>query len=140
MTYLEFYLKAKTQFFLHSPFIYTLYQKVLFAPLSKSRRKELGINNREEELIYKISDYLQPQHLFTINIETQVAENHPWNNQEPQPHDIIFVNHPHGTSENQKLWNTLCQHPAATATIDTYHAGIILFDPKLSKQHYLLRP
>lgn len=140
MTYLEFYLRAKTPFFLHSPFMFALHQKVLFAPLNKNRRRELDIHSREEELLYKLSDYLHPQNIYTIDIETPVAATQPWNNQEPQPHDIIFVNHPHRTSASGKQWSTLCQHPDATATIDTFHAGIILFDKKLSKQHFLLRP
>ena len=111
MNYVTFLLRAHTDFNLHSPFLYRLYREVLFAPLPRRRRKELGLRSRQEELRYKLDDALGPD-------------------------AYLLMPHPH---RDEARWKALCAHPKATATLDLYHSGIVLFNPHLSKQHILLR-
>ena len=111
MTRLWFLLKAQTQYGLHSPYLYRLYREVLFATLTKRQRRALGLRTRSEATLYKLSHSLPAD-------------------------SFLFMERPHS---NEAQWRQFCQHPQATATIDLYHSGIVLLNPHLSKQHYLLR-
>ena len=35
-------------------------------------------------------------------------------------------------------WNTIIHDPRASVTFDLYYCGIVLFDPKRTKQHYII--
>lgn len=146
MNRLQFFLKAKTKFNLHSPFVFDLYREVLFAPLAKERKRELAILDKSQELIYKLANHLQPQHLFVDNLDERVVELvkkasprtlvEEWKGQTPSGSDIFVLAHPH---KREQLWQRLQEQPLATATIDLFHTGILLFNPKLHKQYFLLR-
>ncbi|MCQ2300547.1 MAG: hypothetical protein MJZ81_10540 [Bacteroidales bacterium] len=146
MNRLQFFLKAKTKFNLHSPFVFDLYREVLFAPLAKERRRELAIADKRQELIYKLANHLQPQHLFLAHMDDHMVELvrkasphtvvEEWTGQTPSPSDIVLLSHPH---RSEQLWQRLQAIPHATATLDLFHTGILLFNQKLHKQYFLLR-
>lgn len=146
MNRLQFFLKAKTKFNLHSPFVFDLYREVLFAPLAKERRRELAIADKRQELIYKLANHLQPQHLFLAHMDGRMAELvhkasphtivEEWTGQTPSPSDLLLLLHPH---RNEQLWQHLKETPHATAILDLFHTGILLFNKKLHKQYFLLR-
>lgn len=153
MNRFQFFLKAKTQYNLHSPFVFHLYREVLFAPLDKVRRKELGIERSDlyGELLYKLTNHLRPDTLFLPSEDPKAATIV----QKASPKTItttlatlpssssraslIIFPHPHTSHDTEEQWHQICQTDKSTASIDLYYAGIVLFDPKLSKQHFLLR-
>lgn len=149
MNRVGFILKAKTQYNLHSPFVFNLYRKVLFARLGRRRRVLLGIENRFEETVYKMSNHLRPHALFVIThddkIKRIVGHAAPetklmaWGQQPITPNDILLVPFPHRNRAREEQWKQCCALAEATTTIDLYHTGIVLFDKKLSKQHLVLR-
>lgn len=111
MSYLHFLLHATTAYGLHSPYLYRLYHEVLFAPIPRRRRRELGLHSRQATLRYKLEHSL-PRGSYQL------------------------MEHPH---RHEAQWEALCLQEGATACLDLYHSGLILFNPKLSKQHILLR-
>lgn len=158
MNRLQFFLHAKTQYNLHSPFVFDFYRQVLFAPLSRPECKRLGLSCHDHyhTLTYKLVNYLRPERLYIpyddattrrcankAHAETCVEVLSP--TLDPQafetfsPNDIILFPSPHDTQSQEMLWESLYHHPAATATIDLYYAGIIFFRHTLSRQHFLLR-
>ncbi len=38
-----------------------------------------------------------------------------------------------------EAWTTLCAHPKVTISMDLYRLGIVFFNKKISKQHYVLK-
>ena len=104
-------MKATSAYGLHSPYLYRLYREVLFARMPRRQRQHLGLRTKQDELLYKLNRSLPPE-------------------------SFVFMYHPHRQEER---WQRLCAMPHATACIDLYHSGIVLFNPKLSKQHILLR-
>lgn len=147
MNRIEFFLRAKTQYNLHSPFVFNLYREVLFASLAKTTRNSLGITSKHQETLYKVVNHLQPQALYLTHDENkslaQQASVHTdvelWKEQTTRGNDMIVVAFPHRNGASEKQWNSLQQMENATAILDLYHTGIILFNPKLSKQLFLLR-
>lgn len=111
MTRLQFILRAQTAYHLQSPYLYRLYNEVLFARIPRRRRQALGLRTKSEALHYKLRNAL-PDGSF------------------------LFLSHPH---RQEARWQEMQQEPRATVTLDLYHSGIVLLNPKLQKQHLLLR-
>lgn len=43
------------------------------------------------------------------------------------------------SAEMKRAWLHICEHKSTTASIDLFFMGIIFINPKLSKQHFILR-
>lgn len=216
MNRLQFFLKATTQYGIHSPFVYRLYSEVLFAPMEKSLLRQLAIDSTDlhHQLIYKLVNKLQPEAIYLLDPDAQAQAlvkeanrttalriwekgdsqtiglgsktlngnsplcskdenstskqatsslptdnylattsqpsepNRPKTQNPPQKPSsseladatpFLVIPHPHKSDFDEFRWNTLRRLNEATATIDLYHSGIIFFNQKLSKQHFLLQ-
>lgn len=164
MNYLSYLLKAKTRYNLHSPYLFSFYNEIIaskinrdiiFPPLDKG-----------EQIIYKIINTFQPQHIFISkdipterikNIATKASEktpnysclhtidcaiiNHEWD--EIKKHiclnSIIIQYHPHADIRAGKTLEALKSDPEITVTMDIYHIVIALSQPNLHKQNFILR-
>jgi len=52
---------------------------------------------------------------------------------------IVFFNNIRETEETLALWESFCQHPKATVSINLYDKGIICFRPEQEKEHFTIR-
>lgn len=52
---------------------------------------------------------------------------------------IIYFNNIRDTEETLTLWESFCQHPKATVSINLYDKGIICFRPEQEKEHFNIR-
>lgn len=52
---------------------------------------------------------------------------------------VIIIDGIHRTPQDLEQWNKAAACPKATITYDLYSAGIMLFDSKRYKQHYMLK-
>lgn len=52
---------------------------------------------------------------------------------------IIFFNNIRESEETLTLWESFCEHPKATISINLYDKGIICFRPEQKKEHFTIR-
>lgn len=120
MNRLQHFLHAKTQFNLHSPFVYGLYTEVLFSRAPGAPR------GRYESTVWRLEQRygIQAQRLDgSATLHAPEA-------------DFLVVNHPH---RDEARWQDIVENPRYQATIDLFSVGIAVTNPHLSKQHFILR-
>lgn len=52
---------------------------------------------------------------------------------------IIFFNNIRESGDTLALWESFCQHPKVTVSINLYDKGIICFRPEQEKEHFTIR-
>lgn len=116
MNRLQHFLRAKTQFNLHSPFVYRLYTEVLF-----SRAPHRGCR-RYDDVVWRLAHHYG----VPCNEGRLVTPDG----------DFVVVNRPH---RNEPQWQAIVADPQWQVTIDLFDSGIAIANPHLSKQHFILR-
>ena len=120
MNRLQHFLRAKTQFNLHSPFVYGLYTEVLFS------RAEGAPHGRFAEVVWRLERRYSvhaDRSSDTTTLDTTDGR-------------FLVVDHPH---RNEERWQSIITDPQWQATIDLFSVGIAVANPHLSKQHFILR-
>lgn len=56
-----------------------------------------------------------------------------------QPNGILAVADIHWSREMDQAWEKIKSNPRVQVSIDFYECGILIFDPKLTKSHYILK-
>lgn len=120
MNRLEHLFRAKTQFSLHSPFVYRLYTEVLCS------RAEEAPKGRFEEVVWRLERYYG----VPASRGDGVAELH-----SPEA-SFLVVDHPHRV---EGRWQALVDSPEWQVTLDLFSVGLAVANPHLSKQHFILR-
>ena len=116
-SYLRYIMRRKNAFHLHSPFVYTLYTKVIRGG-DDDAMCELGIRNRVEVPVGQLLDHYLSDH----------AE------------DTVFVARDlHDNQNNEAAWDTICRHPDVTLTIDLFREGWVFYREGMEKQDFVLR-
>ncbi|UYZ63375.1 O-methyltransferase [Hymenobacter weizhouensis] len=54
-------------------------------------------------------------------------------------HSLFVLDDIHWSSEMERAWRTIRQHPDVTLTIDLFYVGLVFFRRNLPKQHFTLR-
>lgn len=115
MNRLYHFLHAKTQYGLHSPFVYRLYTECLFSRAG-------GYGRHYADVVWRLEHYYGARFreglLHTSDGVFQVVE---W------PH------------RDEAAWRAVVNDPRWQATIDLFTVGIAVANPRLTKQHFLLR-
>ena len=120
MNRLQHFLHAKTQFNLHSPFVYGLYTEVLFS------RAEGCPKGRFEATVWRLERHygvVAERGDATAELHTAEA-------------DFLVVDHPH---RDEQHWEKLMVESCYQVTIDLFDVGIAVCNSHLSKQHFILR-
>ena len=145
MTRLYYWLHAQTQYSIHSPFLFDMYREVLFARLTPEERRRHGIprHDRYRELIYKCCNHYHmevasPQPgahggtllLTHLNINTLTHSN---------TLSILLLSRPHATPAAEQQWEKLKADPDYQVSIDLYDVALLIRNPHLHRQHFLLR-
>lgn len=130
MNRIAYLLKAKTQYNIHSPFVFELYNNVLATKLSPKVQQEMGTLTLYKELTYKL------QHYYHTDCQPLSESQNLLTQQNGNMH-MLVVAKPHKDTCSEKEWEFLkSQWPVS---IDLYDIGLLVNNPKLHPQHFLLR-
>ena len=127
MNRIEHFLRAKTQYNLHSPLVYRLYTEVLFSRCS-------GRGRSFEDVVWRLEEYYGLPHspLSTLHSPLSTLLS-PLSTPDGV---MLVVDHPHG---NECAWMAMVASADWQVTLDLYTCGIAIASPRLTKQHFLLR-
>ena len=122
MNRLSHLLRAKTQFSLHSPFVYRLYTEVLCSRCP-------GHGRSAADVLWRLEEYYGLPHS---------ANTLPTTHYQLPTIDGLFlvVDHPH---RDEGRWKKLVDSPEWQVTLDLFTVGVAVANPHLSRQHFILR-
>ena len=112
------FLRAKTQYNLHSPFVYRLYTEVLFSHCP-------GRGRSSADVVWRLEEYYGLPHskLHTPNSKLQT------------PDGLFLI-----VADTRSVeWDAVVASADWQVTLDLYSCGVAVSSPRLSKQHFLLR-
>ncbi len=122
MNRLRHFLLAKTQYGLHSPFVYRLYTEVLFSRCPDGAPQGRGY----EAILWRLErHYGVPAGRFGGYATLGTPDG-----------DFLVVDHPH---REESRWQDIIDSAHYQVTIDLFSTGIAIANPRLSRQHFLLR-
>ena len=138
MNPLQYWIRAQTQYRVHSPFVFDMYRKVLFAQLSKDLSKKVAEEHttgcrRYHELVYKLTDHYHLRQVCYDDDEA-VLEGDPLTFG-----SLKVVSRPHGNRQRELRWEAQCGNTKYNVSIDLFDVGLLMNHPKLHKQHFLLK-
>lgn len=146
--FIEYQWKAKTKYYLHSPFIFQFYLNVLEGEVP------FDVEDKYETLLYRLKTY------FNVKNVLQLKKNDSAQTENFSFYDLIICegnfNTEHLSTMNEnsifilkniyedearsKMWNELKQHPSVTLTIDVFQLGICFFRKEnFAKDDFILR-
>ena len=117
MNRLQYLLRAKTQFSLHSPFVYRLYTEVLTSHCP-------GHGRSATDILWRLEEYYGFPH-STSHIPLSTPDG-----------VFLVIDCPH---RDEKHWRELIDNPQWQVTLDLFTVGIAVANPRLYKQHFILR-
>ena len=122
MNRLQYLLRAKTQFSLHSPFVYKLYTEVLCSHCP-------GHGRSAADVLWRLEEYYGLPHpsdvLPTTNYQLHTVDG-----------DYLVVDHPH---RDERRWQEVMDDTRWQVTLDLFTVGVAVANPHLSRQHFILR-
>ena len=118
MNRISHFLRAKTQYNLHSPFIYRLYTEALFSHCS-------GRGRSYEDIVWRLEEYYGLPHSPLSTLNTQLTT--------PDGTFLVIAD------TDSPEWAAAVASPDWHVTLDLYHCGVAVASQRLSKQHFLLR-
>lgn len=164
MNRLAYWITAQTEYHLHSPMVFNLYGSVLFAPLDSDTRRALQLPRRHRQfyaLAYKLADHFEVTAAATNRGEDAVLRRclalarpdapllvQPTGGEEllefvsmrdGRQHEVCLVCAPHADRAAEQRWEQWLSRERYRVSIDLFDAAVLLSDPHLSRQHFLLR-
>lgn len=132
MNRFQYWLHARTRYNLHSPFLFDLYDRVLVARLEGKRGAVPRRDRRYRDMVYKLSDYCSLKTVeatddTTTLVGTQAVKK------------AVVVCRPHQSKQAEAQWRQLCADTDYNIAIDMFDVGIVLHNPHLLPQQFLLR-
>lgn len=122
MNRLQHFLRSKTQYNLHSPFVYTLYTEVLFSRPPANAPRGRGY----EAVLWRL------EHHYGV----KSSRNRSSAMLRCSDGEFLVVDHPH---RDEASWREVVYSARYHVTIDLFSVGIAIVNPRLSRQHFLLR-
>ena len=142
MNRLEYWIKAQTQYRVHSPFVFEMYRKVLFSRVDEKAfaafvaqlPSEQGSDPRDRrymETVYKMQDYYGLR-MLCFDMDEAVMEG------ERLP-NVKVVCRPHRYRARELRWLAQQGNAKYNVSIDLYNVGVLFFNPKMHRQQFVLR-
>lgn len=122
MNRLQHFLRAQTQYGLHSPFVYRLYTEVLFSRAG-------GRGRSFADVVWRLEEYYGLPHPDALLNTRQLTL-------DTRDGLFLVVDRPH---RDEASWQSLCNDGSYQVTLDLYDVGIAVSSPRLSRQHFVLR-
>lgn len=120
MNRISHFLRAKTQYNLHSPLVFRLYTEALFS-------RAPGRGRSFEDVVWRLEQY------YGLTHSRLSAPHAPLSTPDGE---MLVVDRPH---RDETSWQALCADPRYQVTLDLYRCGICIANPRLSRQHFILR-
>ena len=147
MNRIGYWILAQTQYRVHSPFVFDMYRKVLFAELDRATRSAVlaagqeacggaAVRRRDRcyhELVYKLRDHYGLR-VVCYDGDEAVLEGDP-----ASFGSLKVVCRPHRCRARELRWQSQQGNAKYNVSIDLYDAGILLSHPRLHPQHFLLK-
>ena len=114
MNRISHFLRAKTQYNLHSPFVYRLYTEVLFS-------HGPGRGRHYADVVWRLEEYYGLPHSSHLTFSTPDG-------------DFLVV-----ADTRSSEWDAVVASKDWQVTLDLYSCGVAVRSQRLSKQHFLLR-
>ena len=139
ISYLRYRRKAQGKYHLHSPLVYSLYEKVLepatsFRPKSRNLMHLKGgdfsiplRSSRNDELFY---DVLDEKLKSFINDNPLIFKDED---------AVMIVKGIHHGRKNEKDWESLIGWENVRLSIDCWKFGMVFIMDRLKKEHYILK-
>ena len=132
MNRISHFLRAKTQYNLHSPFVYRLYTEVLFSRCP-------GRGRHYADVVWRLEEYYGLPHSPLSTPHSQLSTPYSplstLNSQLSTPDGLFLV----VADTHSEEWDAVVASKDWQVTLDLYHCGVAVSSPRLSKQHFLLR-
>ena len=125
MNRISHFLRAKTQYNLHSPFVYRLYTEVLFSHCP-------GRGRHYADVVWRLEEYYGLPHSQLSTLHSPLSTLH---SQLSTPDGLFLV----VADTHSEEWDAIVASKDWQVTLDLYHCGVAVSSPRLSKQHFLLR-
>ena len=144
MNRLEYWIKAQTQYRVHSPFVFDMYRKVLFARLDAEGEGRMrafvpeGVDfcradRRYHEVVYKLCDH------YGLRVACYDGDEAVLEGDEAEFGSVKVVCRPHRCRARELRWMAQQGNEKYNVSIDLYDAGLLLSHPKLHRERFLLR-
>ena len=142
MNRVEYWIKAQTQYRVHSPFVFEMYRKVLFSRVDEdaynafvaqlpSEQTADPRDKRYLETVYKLQDYYGLRMLCFDGdeavMEGDVLES------------VKVVCRPHRCRARELRWMAQQGNAKYNVSIDLYDVGVLFNNPKMHRQKFILR-
>lgn len=136
MNRLEYWIKADTQYNVHSPFMFDMYRKVLFARLPRSAREAVamryGAVGRFQKMVYKLADH------YCLRVVSYAADEVLLEGDGPLSR-VCVVAKPHGDKASEARWKARQEGEDFNVSVDLFDVGLLIAHNKLHRQHFLLK-
>ena len=133
---LTYWITAKTKYNIQSPYLFELYERVIAPRLSDNVLKEQDIERGDvyRQLVYKLCDYYK-----AVPVELETAMHGSRMLRFLDGSGVCVVESPHRGKCREEMWETECRRKTITLSVDLFDVGLLFANPKLSKQHFVLR-
>ena len=157
MTRLKYWIMADTQYGVHSPFVFEMYRKVLFASVGKDlrHRRRQGRTEREDamvasaprratayhELVYKLRDHYGLQLVCYDEDEAVLkqADTDTARRGDNRLESVKVVCRPHRSHARELRWRAQQGNEKYNVSIDIYDVGVLMMHRGQIRQHFVLR-
>lgn len=157
MTRLKYWMVADTQYGVHSPFVFEMYRKVLFASVGKALRGRMceGLTEKEtamvasaprkdrayHELVYKLRDHYGLR--VVCYDEDEAVLKHADTDAAGLRGDgletVKVVCRPHRCHARELRWRAQQGNEKYNVSIDMYDVGVLMMHRGQCRQHFILR-
>lgn len=142
MNRVEYWIKAQTQYRVHSPFVFEMYRKVLFSRVDEkafaafvaqlpAEQTADPRDRRYLETVYKMQDYYGLR-MLCFDGDEAVMEG-------GSLERVKVVCRPHRYRARELRWMAQQGNTKYNVSIDMYDVGVLFFNPKMHRQKFILR-
>jgi len=149
MTRLRYWVAADTQYRVHSPFVFEMYRKVLFASVGKALRGRMceGLtaeqratvaaaprrDRRYHELVYKMRDH------YGLRVVCYDEDEAVLEGSGEGMETVKVVCRPHRSHARELRWKAQQGNEKYNVSIDMYDVGVLMYRTGMRRQHFLLK-
>lgn len=133
-SYLYYLTEARSEYYVHSPFVYALMSDCL-------RKKRRLVPESRDRLFERVRDYLEARdsaaEIHRILPRQPIAD--AFRRLPCSENTAVFIDVPHRDRRREAQWTALCEDPEVALTIDLLRAALVFPRRAMDKEHFCLR-
>ena len=122
ISYLKYRRKAQGKYHLHSPLVFSLYEKVLEPCCRDASNASANNNQFYDDLDNKLKDFINDNPLIFKDEDA-----------------VMIVKDIHRNRRNERDWEALISRDNVRLSIDCWKFGIVFVMDRIKKEHYILK-